>query len=1355
MEENMKKTKFIMKAKRLLSGFVATVIAVSMLPTLPAMAEETTEKYPYTLFAGSSEEGAITVNAGNFCVNGNVATNGTIVSSGNMNINGTKAENAGEETIYILKKLNYAYFSGDNVDVYPDDYSYEEMNININDPMAVQGELELTGNINLNTGVKALEDVNLNGEVKNTSSSVICSETGDIVIDSTNVNLNGLVYAPYGDVEITAQNLNLNNVIIIADTITFNCPSVNANYSSSMAELVGIESDIEVELYAFGEYSGETNSIDIEWYTNYTNSDYEVLISDDNISYSSVATITDATTYHYLITDEFETRYFKISLTTNYGEKIESIPFVATKSENGYIVDFLDSDGDGLADFIELMYGTDINKSDTDEDDLTDYQEIYLTDTNPLKFDSVTDGVSDAQADSDSDGLTNKQEIELGTDVNKPDTDDDGLSDDDEINIYVTDPLNPDTDADDLIDGDEPHIGLDPTNPETFGVPDAEYKITQTISADSEALSEINTAESPYKLSIDITASGYVEGNLTAKKTSYSKAIQNDSMLGIAPELIYASADSIDTVTLKFEISSEYVENTLNMFPDEEELIGIKRLNVFKYFEDLNMLIPIETQFDIENNIVYTNADELGTYCVMDMELWLNSFEVPEEAYLSTPMLMSLPLENDIAAEFTTNDSIITFDGEIEDMVLSEDESETEMVLLSETPMLMSLNTVTNVTPIDVAFLLQSSGQLENTFTSQKTMILDVMEKLIDEYGDGNVRFCVVTYNLSGADMLEFTDGEIWFTNYYALCEALNAVSYTYTSGYTDRGNAFRMLQNNVDFRENASKFIFQVMNGSTDVGSMYFDQINTCSRLGINYSELMPSGYYYLSPSYGQQVADAIASTNGLNATYSTDSSNHVYNHICEYAAPPQVEFNAIVPTGWKTISLNGILDSENGVKSDDDTLTDWEEVMTEKLSWDTDGTVILPTIQKCISYATKPYAEDGLARFKSDQWISGMPSSDFERYLYYVINNTYILPIYSDPTNEDTDGDGLLDINDPAPMTEKNYGSSYITMNDEQYVKILQQCLEYLGYLDMDGNSYGTFGGLTSAATQLYQVNHRMYSKNVSLEITEYVDVSSESETGRTIMLDEVTFYSIIREALNCGFEAPNDTLWGTISVTNSYTFFKNKFIPQSVPLEEVNVSLNYDNPVYIKSVESKLSSEKANIYIYDLTVPLEGMLRLGAQEFHFHHYTCNAVNSWVESMGSNYLTYTNSSKRCRKNRSDFAWLILNVANDKRYDVKKENSWNSFFYDLNLNVPYYHSSTPFVFKGEEINAEILGNILYGYAGNAGGYAQYELSFGGSLYSKATTGEWDNEEDSTYVKKGFDMYDDIKRDYTYLHITK
>ena len=66
--------------------------------------------------------------------------------------------------------------------------------------------------------------------------------------------------------------------------------------------------------------------------------------------------------------------------------------------------------------------------------------------------------------------------------------------------------------------------------------------------------------------------------------------------------------------------------------------------------------------------MVYTNVDELGTYCVMDMELWLNSFDVPEEEYQSTPMLMSLYPEDEAVSEFTEEDTRMTFDGEAEDM---------------------------------------------------------------------------------------------------------------------------------------------------------------------------------------------------------------------------------------------------------------------------------------------------------------------------------------------------------------------------------------------------------------------------------------------------------------------------------------------------------------------------------------------------------------------------------------------------------------------------------------------------------------------------------------------------------------
>lgn len=122
--------KFKQTVKRIISGFVAAATAITVFPAHFAMAEEV-GRYPYTLFAASSEEGAITVNAGNFCVNGNVATNSTIASSGNMNINGTKTENAGLDMIYIFDKVDTKYFSGNNVEEHTEDYVLDALNINI------------------------------------------------------------------------------------------------------------------------------------------------------------------------------------------------------------------------------------------------------------------------------------------------------------------------------------------------------------------------------------------------------------------------------------------------------------------------------------------------------------------------------------------------------------------------------------------------------------------------------------------------------------------------------------------------------------------------------------------------------------------------------------------------------------------------------------------------------------------------------------------------------------------------------------------------------------------------------------------------------------------------------------------------------------------------------------------------------------------------------------------------------------------------------------------------------------------------------------------------------------------------
>lgn len=118
-------------------------------------------------------------------------------------------------------------------------------------------------------------------------------------------------------------------------------------------------------------------------------------------------------------------------------------------------VDTDDNDKDGVMNFTEDIRGTDKNKVDTDNDTLTDYQEIVLTLTNPTIFDSFEDKVSDADVDIDYDKISNKKELELGTNPLNKDTDGDGFSDYDEVYVYFTDPLNADENKNGVIDGKE------------------------------------------------------------------------------------------------------------------------------------------------------------------------------------------------------------------------------------------------------------------------------------------------------------------------------------------------------------------------------------------------------------------------------------------------------------------------------------------------------------------------------------------------------------------------------------------------------------------------------------------------------------------------------------------------------------------------------------------------------------------------------------------------------------------------------------------------------------------------------------------------------------------------------------
>lgn len=128
---------------------------------------------------------------------------------------------------------------------------------------------------------------------------------------------------------------------------------------------------------------------------------------------------------------------------------------------------------------------------------------------------------------------------------------------------------------------------------------------------------------------MDITAAGSAISNLKSYESGYSNAIKSDMTLGITPEFTYSEGLKVEDVTINFALKSEAVnEANENNDSVNDNLKGLKRYSVFKYFEDIDMLLPIETSYDESNNILSVHVDELGTYCVMDMQQWFKQLGV-------------------------------------------------------------------------------------------------------------------------------------------------------------------------------------------------------------------------------------------------------------------------------------------------------------------------------------------------------------------------------------------------------------------------------------------------------------------------------------------------------------------------------------------------------------------------------------------------------------------------------------------------------------------------------------------------------------------------------------------------------
>ena len=749
------------------------------------------------------------------------------------------------------------------------------------------------------------------------------------------------------------------------------------------------------ELSMYARANIQDNEIEISWIPNKEISGVEYKIFEIADEHSSLCVgSTNDLSFGYTLENNFINKRLYVEAYYNDLFVGKSNEFIVQNNDGIFCSELIDTDGDNISDYIENTIGTDATKADTDDDGLNDYQEFFVLETDPLKKDSDDNGILDGDEDCDSDGLTNLSELEKSTNPVMSDSDNDKLSDYDELFTYNTNPLLEDTDMDGVNDYDEIMLGINPNNSS-----DSDKIVDQIIDVDDECLNGVNVEGLPYNISMNIKASGYVAGSLKAENSlSYSSTYSFDT-IGEIPEFSYNNGN-VEDVTINFEFDEKFID---------ENKIDFDSLNVFKYYDEVNMFIPQKTIRNENEKILSCESESLGTFCVKDINDWMANFVDHKDG---------------------SEDNLDFLSSGINTMAKSAG---------NDTTLLRSSDTKTE--PINVVFALDQTyftGE-RSRINNIKDNIINVSEKLYKVYDNLNIVTMIYSHEgvyydyhsdidsvkriLSNVDNLYTNDLPYVEAPMYVLSQVCDVSKTTYLFNYN--GFMFIMTDPNIQM--------------TTDKRLADSSDIHVCFAYPYAISSPGVSDYIqYYSEKYDGKIFN-LKDKNIDNQIFDYISKEPKLKKKSSYISPgtdaPSVDEPVntkpsnryVLSSNLTTVTLDAPLTKNSTIDTDKDGLTDVEELIqsSELVKWDDDGNIILPTLNDVIRYC-------GLYGNKYS-----LPDDIMDYDLYHDFLRCKVLPVRSNPKYSDYDEDGYNDF-DELKNHETNplKYNELISFSDVEYI-------------------------------------------------------------------------------------------------------------------------------------------------------------------------------------------------------------------------------------------------------------------------------------------------------------------------------